>query len=154
MLAVINPVCRSKVIYYKEHAMKFSRRVATMVTLIFSTLMLNAIAYAGECDFCVCKGADTVNSCIKCCSPTQKIQSTITELELQMSDDGTAIVDQNGAELARIVKGTRVQITKKGVKTGSQKMQGCWKCYYVCIIWDGDQCVENMRTCDWDFDCK
>lgn len=78
----------------------------------------------------------------------------VTKLELQLSKDGKAIVDQNGNEVARFVEGTRVQITAKGKKTASQKMQGCWRCYYECVIWDGNRCVQKIRTCDWDFDCK
>ncbi len=83
-----------------------------------------------------------------------KKKGEVTKLELRLSKDGKAIVDQNGNEVARFVEGTRVQITTKGKKTASQKMQGCWRCYPVCVIWEGKRCVEWMRTCDWDFDCK
>lgn len=83
-----------------------------------------------------------------------KQQREVTKMELSISKDGKAIVDQNGKEVARFVEGTRVQITTKGKKAGSQKMQGCWRCYYECVIWDGDRCVQRIRTCDWDFDCK
>ena len=81
-------------------------------------------------------------------------QGNVTKLELEISKDGRAIVDQNGKIVARFVKGTRVQMTAKGVKANSQKMQGCWRCYPVCVIWEGNRCVQWMRTCDWDFDCK
>lgn len=81
-------------------------------------------------------------------------QRNVTKLELAISKDGRAIVDQNGKIVARFVKGTRVQITTKDVKADNQKMQGCWRCYPVCVIWDGKRCVQWMRTCDWDFDCK
>lgn len=83
-----------------------------------------------------------------------KKKGEVTKLELRLSSDGKAIVDQNGKEVARFVEGTRVQITTKGKKAGSQKMQGCWRCYYECVIWDGNRCVQKIRTCDWDFDCK
>ncbi|TAM46881.1 MAG: hypothetical protein EPN55_04275 [Gammaproteobacteria bacterium] len=85
---------------------------------------------------------------------TDKKKGEVTKLELRLSKDGKAIVDQNGNEVARFVEGTRVQITTKGKKAGSQKMQGCWRCYYECVIWDGNRCVQKIRTCDWDFDCK
>jgi DNA topoisomerase VI subunit B len=80
-------------------------------------------------------------------------QRNVTKLELTISKDGRAIVDQNGKIVARFVKGTRVQIATKGVKAESQKMKGCWRCYPVCVIYEGTRCVQWMRTCDWDFDC-
>lgn len=134
--------------------MRLGRSVVTVVVFLVSTIVCSTMALAGDCDYCVCKGNDTVNSCTKCCAAAQKDGSTITELKLRISDDGKAIVDQNGNDVARFVEGTRVQITTKGVKANSQKMQGCWRCYPACVIWEGNRCVEWMRTCDWDFDCK
>jgi hypothetical protein len=87
-------------------------------------------------------------------SKNDQKKGEVTKLELYLSKDGKAIVDQDGKEIARFVEGTQVQITSKGKKIASQKMQGCWRCYPVCVIWEGKRCVQWMRTCDWDFDCK
>lgn len=127
--------------------MRFWKSAAAVVMFLVSTLV-----FAGECDYCVCKGNDTVNSCTKCCAGAK--EKGITQLELRISDDGKALVDQNGKVVARFVEGTQVRVVKDNAKAKSQKMQGCWRCYPVCVIWDGNRCVQWMRTCDWDFDCK
>ena len=115
--------------------MGFVRGVAIVSAFLISTLMLGTTARAGECDFCVCKGKDTVNSCTKCCLDAQGVVSSATKLELRISDDGKAIVDQNGKEVARFVEGTRVRMMSNKVKATSLKMQGCWHCYPVCVVW-------------------
>lgn len=89
----------------------------------------------------------------------------ITKLELSISKDGRAIVDQNGEIVARFVKGMRVQMPSQGVKAESQnmqgvtaqtqKMQGCLRCRNECLIYDSNgRCVRWYRSCTWDFDCK
>lgn len=110
------------------------------------------MAFAGSCDYCVCKGNDTVNSCTSCCKDAAKLGLNPTKLKLQISNDGKTIVDQNGKEVARFTKDIKVKVTTKGSK--DQKLQGCWHCYPECIVWDGNRCVQWIRTCDWDFDCK
>lgn len=110
-------------------------RIYTVTTVMFLILFSGMAATAAE-------------------PKAAKQQREVTKMELSISKDGKAIVDQNGKEVARFVEGTRVQITTKGKKADSQKMQGCWRCYYECVIWDGDRCVQRIRTCDWDFDCK
>lgn len=134
--------------------MKIDKRLLTGIVFVILTMVTIAMAWAGECDFCVCKGKDTANACTKCCSSAQPGDAAITELKLRISDDGKAIVDQNGKVVARFAEGTRVQIKAKAEKSASQKMQGCFKCRQECIIWEGTKCVKTIRTCDWDFDCK
>jgi hypothetical protein len=140
--------------------MKLGKTVATVAVFLFLTAVSGVIAVAGDCDFCVCKSKDTVNSCTKCCSSAEKAGSgaqsggAVDELKLRLSDDGKSIVDQNGEEVAKFTKGTRVQMKANGDKEVSQQMQGCWHCYRVCVIFEGSRCVEWTRTCDWDFDCK
>jgi hypothetical protein len=80
-----------------------------------------------------------------------KQQSEITKLELSISKDGKAIVDQNGNEVARFVEGMQVQTT---TEKKVQKMPGCMRCWYECIAWEGERCVQKIRTCQWDFDCE
>jgi len=145
-----HPADPHNVVKQKEEVMRFGRRVAAIVVMFISTIVFNTVALAGECDYCVCKGNDTVNSCTKCC----KDAPSATKLELRISDDGKAIIDQNGEEVAKFIKGTQVQMSSKGIKANSLKMQGCMRCYPVCVVWDGKKCVEWMRTCDWDFDCN
>lgn len=137
------------VICHKEDAMKLWRRVATIVMLFVSPLV-----FAGDCDHCVCKGKDTAKDCTACCQSAQQLGLNPTQLELRISDDGRAIVDQDGKEVARFAEGISVQIVTKGLKTPNQKLQGCWHCYPVCVVWDGNRCVQWERTCDWVFDCK
>lgn len=134
-------------IHYKEDAMNFWKSVAIFVLLLFAQF-----AIAGECDYCVCKGNDTINSCKSCCKKAEKLGLNPTKLNLQISKDGKAIVDQKGKEVARFAKDIKVQVMAKGSK--DQKLQGCWHCYPVCVVWDGNRCMQWMRTCDWDFDCK
>lgn len=134
--------------------MRFASGLAATVAFLASTLIFSATALAGECDFCVCKGKDTVNSCTKCCTNAQGVVSSATKLELRISDDGKSLLDQNGNEVARFVEGTRVRMASKNPKEIGVKMQGCWRCYPVCVVWEGKKCVQWMRTCDWDFDCK
>lgn len=84
-------------------------------------------------------------------SKAAKEQRKITKMELRISNDGKAIVDQNGKEVARFVEGMQVQtMTKKK----NQKMPGCMRCWNECIAYEGERCVKSVRTCEWDFDCK
>ena len=78
-------------------------------------------------------------------------QGEVTKIELMISNDGRAIVDQNGNEIARFVEGMRVQTV---TKEKGQKLQGCMRCWYECLIYEGERCVRWIRTCQWDFDCK
>ena len=82
--------------------MKLWKKIATLVMLLFSSLV-----FAGDCDYCVCKGNDTVNSCTACCKTAQKLGLDPTKLELRVSDDGSAIVDQDGKELPNLLKAQR-----------------------------------------------
>jgi hypothetical protein len=72
-------------------------------------------------------------------------------LELHISDDGKAIVDQNGNDVAKFVDGIRVQTPTTGQ---TQALQGCMRCWNECLIYEGEQCVKWIRTCEWDFNCK
>lgn len=80
-----------------------------------------------------------------------KQQRDVTKIELGISKDGKAIVDQSGKEVARFVEGTRVQTM---TKAKDQKLQGCMRCWNECLIYEGERCVKWVRTCQWDFDCK
>lgn len=132
--------------------MRLARCVAAALVILVLATVFGEVAVAGECDFCVCKGQDTVNSCTKCCSTAQKVEPAITKLELRVSDDGKAIVDQHGQEIARFVEGMRIQLpTTKGQH---QTLQGCMRCRNECLIYEGERCVKWIRTCEWDFDCK
>ncbi len=73
-----------------------------------------------------------------------------TTLQLHISDDGSAIVDQNGKEVARFNEDFRVNPQQSGTKA----MQGCMRCTPECIIWEGERCVKKINSCTWDFDCK
>ena len=83
-------------------------------------------------------------------SKAAKQQRDTTTLQLHISDDGSAIVDQSGKEVARFSEDMRVNPEQSGNKA----MQGCMRCTMECIIWEGERCVKKIRSCTWDFDCK
>lgn len=83
-----------------------------------------------------------------------KQQREVTKMELSISKDGKAIVDQNGKEVARFVEGMRVQTMQTMTKAKGQKMPGCMCCKRDCIIYEGERCVQWVRSCQWDFDCN
>lgn len=152
--------------------MRIDKMVKAAIVFILCTMLSSAAVRAGECDYCVCKGKDTINSCTKCCSTAKAGEAAVTELKLRISEDGRSIVDQNGQEIARFVEDMRVRIKPQGEKSAAaeksatvqkstageksvaMKMQGCFKCRQECIAYEGNKCVKSVRTCDWDFDCK
>lgn len=79
-------------------------------------------------------------------------QRTTPSFDLSISEDGTAIVDQNGTIIARFAPDTKVQMTTRGV---ANKLPGCFVCNdKECIVYDGPVCIKYYRSCTWDFDCK
>ena len=54
-------------------AMRFIRNVMSSVMVLGLPMLYSPLALAGDCDWCVCKGEDTVNSCKPCCSPGQNV---------------------------------------------------------------------------------
>ncbi len=132
--------------------MNLGKDVKVFAVLIILTFCYSTIAFAGDCDWCVCKGKDTVNSCTKCCAAAQE-QST--KLQLRISGDGKAIVDQDGKEVARFAKDMKVQTaTETKGKASNVALQGCMRCTYECVVYQGERCVQRVRSCTWDFDCK
>lgn len=80
----------------------------------------------------------------------EKSQRPADKTELHISNDGNALVDQNGNEVARFVEGMRIH-AKEGA---SNKLQGCMCCTDDCLIYDQNgQCIKPIRSCTWDFDC-
>ena len=75
----------------------------------------------------------------------------VEKKELRISNDGKAIVDQNGREVARFIKG--IQMKQTGGT--SQKLQGCMCCTPECLIYDQNGvCIKKHSSCTWDFDCS
>jgi hypothetical protein len=71
---------------------------------------------------------------------------------LKLSDDGKALVDQNGQEIARFTEGIQVVAPKAAA---DQKLPGCMCCTDDCIAYDRDgKCIKKVRSCTWDFDCN
>lgn len=101
-----------------------------IIALIFTAQVLSGQASAGE-------------------SKAAKHRDKTT-LQLHISDDGSAIVDQHGKEIARFNEDLRV----KPQQSGTMAMQGCMRCTPECIIWQGERCVKEIDSCTWDFDCK
>jgi hypothetical protein len=75
----------------------------------------------------------------------------IEKKELRISNDGKAIVDQNGREVARFVED--IQMNQPGKV--SQKLQGCMCCTPECILYDRNGVfIKKYSSCTWDFDCS
>ncbi len=70
-------------------------------------------------------------------------------LNLRISEDGRAIVDDNGEEVARFREGLSVNCQKE---EGVQKLPGHLVCKDECIAWDSNgKCVKHVRSCTWEF---
>lgn len=72
------------------------------------------------------------------------------KLMLRLSADGKAIVDETGKEIARFNQDVKVN-PKLNV---SDRLPGCFRCKPECVVYDGERCVQWVRSCTWDFDCK
>lgn len=108
----------------------FARICKVILSLLFIQL-LGAHAYAAD-------------------PATAKQPPEANKIELRISNDGKALVDQNGKDVARFVKGTEVK--QKG---GVMKMQGCLCCQNDCVIYDHNGvCIKTVRSCVYDFDCS
>jgi hypothetical protein len=128
-LASYNPVFGKKENVMQAHIL----RIYTAITAVIFILFLGTtFANAAE-------------------SEAAKQQGQFEIKELQISKDGKSIVDQNGREVARFVKG--IQVKPTDVK--SQKLQGCMCCTQECIAYDQNgKCVKTYSSCTWDFDCS
>jgi|GEM_PF-1845941 hypothetical protein len=68
---------------------------------------------------------------------------------LRLSEDGRAILDNNGEELATFREGTVVRIADKG---GELRLPGQMVCTKECIAWDSNgNCVKYVQSCTWEF---
>lgn len=84
--------------------------------------------------------------------PSQASRSTL--LPLHLSDDGTAIVDEQGNLIAQFVEGMNVKL-QATTKSGGPGIPGCFCCTDECLAYDSNgKCVKTHRSCTWNFDCK
>lgn len=76
-------------------------------------------------------------------------------LQLKISDDGKAILDDKGKVIATFAEDITVKtaITKTSA-AGSPAIPGCMCCEQVCMAYEGEKCVKWVQSCTWDFDCK
>jgi hypothetical protein len=79
-----------------------------------------------------------------------KAQLETPKLMLRISADGKAIVDESGKEIARFNKDVKVD-PRMNV---SDRLPGCMRCQPECVVYEGERCVQWIRSCTWDFDCK
>ena len=108
----------------------YAKTCAVMISMLFIHL-LSAHANAAE--------PEVVN-----------LQDQGNKVELRISKDGKAIVDQNEQEVARFVEGT--QVKQKG---GLRKVGGCLCCTDECLIYDQNGvCIKKVRSCVYDFECS
>ena len=72
----------------------------------------------------------------------------LCNLDLRISEDGCAIVDANGSEIARFKEGFVVHLPKKYAK----KIPGHMVCKPECIRYDDHgNCVKYVQSCTWEF---
>lgn len=114
-----------------------------------------------------CHGAGTVNGkdCKKCYTQGQVVvacsachgsgssdedeKSTSLVLSLQLSDDGKAIVDDQGNEVAIFREGFSVRPSKEAK---GNKLPGHMVCTKECVAWDENgNCVQYVTSCTWEF---
>jgi hypothetical protein len=81
----------------------------------------------------------------------EKKQADATKVILKVSPDGKSLVDQDGRAVATFAEGMQVVVPDAA---SDKKMPGCMCCTYDCIIYEGEKCVKEVRSCQWDFDCN
>lgn len=65
-------------------------------------------------------------------------------MELKISEDGHALVDQKGQEIARFKEG----ITMHTTKDEAHPIHWCMHCEPVCIRWDNQgRCIQTIQSC-------
>lgn len=89
----------------------------------------------------------------------QPEQQETSTLQLSISPDHKSITDQHGNVVAHFAEGMEVRPAvsaseSKRPSAGPVALQGCMRCKDECIRWEGEQCVQKVRSCTWDFDCK
>ncbi len=92
---------------------------------------------------------DCGSTALKGSAPSMAKQSAdIEKVELTVADHGKSLMDQNGVEKFRAT-GDAV------FGTDGEKLQGCMRCTNECIRFDSNgKCIQTIRSCTWDFDCK
>lgn len=112
--------------------MRFSKKSVCLIVVAMLALFFSSGYFAAEKPEC------------------KNTKDNPAKLILNISADGKTIIDQDGNEIARFSEGIKVS-TAKAVE---QKLQGCMRCWYECVTYEGEKCVQWVRTCEWDFDCK
>ena len=77
-------------------------------------------------------------------------------LHLKISDDGKAIVDDQGKTIVTFVEGMQVKMatTEKFTTAEATSIPGCMCCEKECIAYDSTSgCIKTYKSCTWDFDC-
>ena len=68
--------------------------------------------------------------------------------ELRVSDDGRAILDSDGNEVARFREGLVLRLPVKY----AHKLPGHMVCRKECIAWDANgNCTKYIQSCTWEF---
>jgi len=103
---------------------------------------------SGTCGKCEQKYSVTCNGdCLK--EKVQTEQETFI-INLQFSEDGKMILDDNGNELARFRDDLVVHSADKDVLS---RLPGHLECKNECIAWDSNEkCVKTYQSCTWVFD--
>jgi len=66
-------------------------------------------------------------------------------MELKISEDGHALVDQNGKEIARFREGITMRPSKD---EDDHPIQWCMHCEPVCVKWDNQgKCIKTVQSC-------
>jgi hypothetical protein len=80
----------------------------------------------------------------------------VSLVHLKLSEDGTAIMDENGNEVAKFNEDYQVKPSATQKSDGSAlAIPGCMCCKKECIAYDNKgNCIKWYNSCTWSFDCK
>lgn len=102
---------------------------------------------SGTCGKCERQYTVTCNG--DCLKDETKGKQGFCVYSLRLSEDGRAIIDENGEELARFREGLVVRMS---TKSDESKLPGQLVCKKECIAWDTNgNCVQYVQSCTWEF---
>ena len=86
---------------------------------------------------------------------TEQKPGAATVVKMKISADGSAIIDEQGNEIARFKEGMKVKAVAQG-KSAVVDLPGCMCCKDECLVYDNKtaKCIKTYRSCTWDFDCN
>ena len=164
---------------YMFNAMKFA--LVMVVTLAFCAMAADSTAAAKPAATTAVKTVEkkeavaapakvtepakpAVTTAVKTVEKKEAVAATVKETEqkpvaatavkMKISADGSAIVDEQGNEIAKFKEGIKVKAATQG-KSAITELPGCMCCKDECLAYDKNgKCIKTYRSCTWDFDCN